>query len=70
MPSLEKILPAPMGVRWCYDVQLGRYWGTNDTRKRVKLALTIYRGFMQSVFNQILRGGAIQTASNRSPNVC
>ena len=30
-----------LGVRWCYDVQLGRYWETKDTRKRIKLALTI-----------------------------
>jgi len=28
-------------------VQLGRYWENNDTRKRIKLALTIYRDFMQ-----------------------
>ena len=39
----------------CY-VQLGRYWETNDTRKRI-LALTIYRDFMQIFLNQILRGG-------------
>jgi len=26
-----------LGVRRCYDVQLGRYWETKDTRKRIKL---------------------------------
>jgi len=35
-------------VRKCYDVELGRYWETKDTRKRIKLVLTIYRGFMQT----------------------
>jgi len=24
-----------LGVRWCYDVQWGRYWGTNDTRQKI-----------------------------------
>ena len=52
-----------LGVRWCYDATVGRYWGTNDTRKRIKLALTIYRDFMQSLFYQILRAGAIETAA-------
>jgi len=37
-------------VRRCYDVQLGRYWETKDTRKRFKLALTICRDFMQKFF--------------------
>ena len=43
----ELPLPQPnlrrqcLGVRRCYDVQLGRYWETKDTRKRIKLALTI-----------------------------
>jgi len=39
-----------LGVRRCYDVQLGRYWETKDTRKRIKLALTIYRDFIQNCF--------------------
>jgi len=39
-----------LGFRGCYDVQLGRYWETNDTRKTVKLALIIYRDFMQKFF--------------------
>ena len=38
------------GVRLCYDVQWWRYWATKDTRKRIKLALTIYRDFMQNLF--------------------
>ena len=33
----------------CY-MQLRRYWETNDTRKRIKLALTIYRDFMHKFF--------------------
>ena len=33
-----------------YYVQLRRYWETNDTRKRIKIALTIYRNFMQNFF--------------------
>ena len=43
------------GLRWCYDVQLRSYWGTNNTTKRIKLALTIYRDYMQSLFYQIFR---------------
>jgi len=39
-----------LGVRWCYDVSLGRYWETNNKRKRIKLPLTIYHDFMQSLF--------------------
>jgi len=45
-----------LGVRWWYDVPLGRYWGTNGRRKRIKLALIVYRDFMQSIFYQLLRG--------------
>jgi len=39
-----------LGVRWCYDVQLGRYWETKDARKRIKLALTIYTVISCKVF--------------------
>jgi len=39
-----------LGARWCYGVQLGRYWETKDTRKKIKLALTIHREFMQTFF--------------------
>ena len=53
----------PMGVRWCYDATVGRYWETNDTRKRIKLALAICRDFMQNFFYQILRGWSIKTAA-------
>ena len=31
-------------------MQLGRYWETKDTRKRIKLALTVHRDFMQTFF--------------------
>jgi len=46
-------------VRWCCDVPLGRYWETNDRRKWMKLALTIYWKFMQCLLYQILRGETI-----------
>ena len=46
-----------LGVRWCYDVSLGHYWGTNDTRKRIKLALTIYRDFMQTFLSDFWEEG-------------
>ena len=39
-----------LGVSRCYGVQLGRYWETKDTRKKIKLALTIYRDFIQNCF--------------------
>jgi len=46
----ERNLPRQcVGVKWCYDASLGRYWGTNDTRKRIKLVFTIYRDFMQKL---------------------
>jgi len=44
-----------LGVRWCYDATVERYWGTNDTRKRIKLALTIYRDFMQNFLSDFER---------------
>jgi len=44
-----------LGVRRCYDVRLGRYWESKDTRKRIKLALIIYRDFMQTVFSNFER---------------
>ena len=48
-------------VMWCYDVPLGHYWRTNHSRKRIYLALTIYRDFMQSLFlSGFERGGAIR----------
>jgi len=34
-------------------------WGSNDRSKKIKLVLIIYRNFMQSLFYQIFRGGAI-----------
>jgi len=37
----------------------GCCWGSKDWRKRINLALTIYRGFMQVFFNQILSVWAI-----------
>ena len=40
----------------CY-VQLGHYWETNDTRKRFKLALTIYRDSMQKILSGFERRG-------------
>jgi len=55
----RKVRHPYLGVRWCYDVPSGRCYGTNDTRKRIKLVLVIYRGFMQGLCYQILRGGKI-----------
>jgi len=63
-----------LGVRWCYNVPLGRCWGTNDRRKRIKLALIIYCDFMQSLSHQISEEGqykwrttgALKLASLRS----
>jgi len=49
-PLQRNIRRQCLGVRRCYDVQLERYWETKDTRKRIKLALTIYRDFMQNCF--------------------
>ena len=48
-----------LGVRGCYDVQLGRFWETKDTKKRVKLALIIYRDFMQKFLSEFERRGNI-----------
>jgi len=39
------------------DVPLGRCQGSKDRRKRIELALTIYRVFMQGPFYQVLSGG-------------
>jgi len=39
------------------DVPLGRCQGSKDRRKRIGLALTIYRVFMQGPFYQVLSGG-------------
>jgi len=39
-----------LGVRRCYDAQLGRYWENNNTKKRIELTLTIDRDFMQNFF--------------------
>jgi len=44
-----------VGVRRCYVVQLGRYWETKDTKKRIKLALIIYRDFMQTFLSDFDR---------------
>jgi len=41
LPAQKNLLRQCLGVRRCYDVQLGRYWETKDTRKRIKLALSI-----------------------------
>ena len=59
-------------VMWCYDVPLGHYWRTNHSRKRIYLALTIYRDFMQSLFlSGFERGGAIRiNRDNWNPHVC
>jgi len=46
-----------LGVSWCYDVKLGRYWGTNEKRKRIKLALTTNHDFMQSLFVKLWEEG-------------
>ena len=46
-----------LGVRWCYDVQLGRYWETKDTSKRTKLAFTIHRDFRQKFFIRFWKEG-------------
>ena len=46
-----------LGVRWCYDVPLGRCWGTNDGRKSIKLDLVIYCDFMQGLFHQMSEEG-------------
>ena len=43
-----------LGFTWCCDVPLGRCWGTNESRKRIKLALTICRDFMQSLFYNVI----------------
>jgi len=63
-----------LGVRRCYDVQLGRYWETKDTRKGIKLALIIYRDFMQNFSSDFERRGNIAwknmtTENNWNPNV-
>ena len=38
-------------------VQLGSYWETNDTGKRIEQALTIYRDFMQKFFTRFWEKG-------------
>jgi len=53
LPTVRRTLPLSyrrqcLGVRWCYDSTVGRYWGTNDTRKRIMPALTIHRDFKQN----------------------
>jgi len=48
LPPQRNLRRQCLGLRWCHDVLLGRYWETNDTRKRIKLVLTIYRDFMQN----------------------
>ena len=50
LPPQRNLIRQCLGVTWCYDVPLGCYWGTNDRRWKVKLALTIYRDFMQNFF--------------------
>ena len=45
-----------LGVRKCYDVQLGRYWETKDTRKTIKLSLIIiYHDSMQKFLSDFDR---------------
>jgi len=48
-----------LGVRRCYDGELGSYCETKDTRKRIKLALVIYRDFMQKNLSDFGRKGNI-----------
>jgi len=54
-PPQRNVRHRCLGVKWCYVVPLGRYWRTNDKRKKIKLVF--FRDFMQSLFIQILRGG-------------
>jgi len=56
-PPIENFLAT---VLW-YDVQLGRYWETNDTKKRIKLALTPYTVWLRywSTF-KVWRNGVSQ----------
>jgi len=44
-----------LSFRRCYDVQLGRYWETNDTRKTIKLVLIIYQDFTQKFLSDFER---------------
>jgi len=57
-PPQRNLRRQRVGVRRCYVVQLGRYWETKDTRKKIKLFLIIYRDFVK-IFYQTLREGAI-----------
>ena len=41
---------------FCNKIASMRYWETNDTRKMIKLALTIYRDFMQKIFIRFWEG--------------
>jgi len=83
MQALDRTLKPPIerrtshrrqcpDVRWCYDVPLGRCYGTNDRTKRIRLTLTICHDFMQGLFHQIFRGGAIWTSKYqyRISNAC
>ena len=68
-PPQRNVRRQCLGVRWCYDVPLGRCWGTTDRKKRIKLPLTICRGSMQGLFHQIFRGGAIWTSKYQISNI-
>jgi len=59
-PPQRNLLRQCLGVRWCYNVPLRSYWGTNDRRWKVKLALTIYRDFMQNLFIRFWEEGQYQ----------
>ena len=50
----------------CY-MQLGRCWDTNDTRKRIKLPLTIYRDFIQNFFIRFWEEGQYKPKATGAP---